>query len=666
MTVVREYGSWDSPIRAAHLVAGDQYPSNQPVHDARFVGDDIWWAQTMPTPDARVAVKRKDDGPAVEVLRSPWSARTRVREYGGGAWTAAADGTLFFCEFTDQRVYRVDAPGRTPIPVTGEPLLPAGVRFSELTVVDAEIWAVREDHTASGGVVRDICAFPRDGSAVESPRLVRRLAGGSDFLAYPRLSPDRRFLAWIAWNHPKMPWDESILMIADVADDGSVCAARPLAGGPSESLLQPEWRSATELTVISDRSGWWNVYAVHADQPHPELRPLHPMPAEFGAALWQLGERWALPLGLSHTVTAHVADGVDHLGIIGAGEEFQSSTVTDRTTRILLWDVRAEAALVSSSGPRQASTLQLVSLDGSFTATDVDGDRPVQFDAYISTPTAVTFPGHLGHDVHGFLYQPSNPDVTGSPGTLPPYIVSVHGGPTLHSTTAYDLMKAYFTSRGIGVLDVNYGGSTSHGREYRERLRGQWGVLDAYDVAAGARWLADAGWADPSRIAIKGGSAGGWTVLAALAATDAFACGICYYGVTDPFDFALTTHDYESRYLDGLLGALPEYRQTWTERSALRRVADIEVPVFIMHGVDDPVVPVAQARAIRSSLHAHGRQFAYREYENESHVFRLTKTLIDVREAELAFLGATLGFEVRGTGQLKTSWYGESAEVGEL
>ncbi len=666
MTVAHAFGSWDSPIKAEDLTAGNQYPSNQPVHDARFIGDDIWWAETTPTPDARVTVMKKNDGPAVELLSHPWSAQTRAREYGGGAWTASPDGALFFCEFSDQRIYRVDGRGHSPTPITGAPLISSGVRYSELAVVDSEIWAVREDHTSSGRVVRDICAIPRDGAAVDEPRLIRSLVSGSDFIAYLRISPDRRRVAWVAWNHPGMPWDESALMVADVAQSGAVGPARLLAGSPGQSLLQPEWRSDCELTVISDRTGWWNVYAVRVDELDSELRPLNPMPAEFGAALWQLGERWALPVNASLTVTAHVADGVDKLGVIGAGGEFQCSSISVRTTRILLWDARPDAALVSSSGPRQDSTLQTVSLDGFFTATDVGPAREVEFEPYISTPTAVTFPGQRGRDVHGFLYPPFNPGFEGLPGTLPPYVVSVHGGPTLHATTTYDLMKAFFTSRGIGVLDVNYGGSTSYGRPYRDRLRGQWGLVDVQDVAAGARWLADAGLADPSRIAVKGGSAGGWTVLSALFSTDVFACGICYYGVTDPFTFQQTTHDYESTYFYSLLGPLPESEETWIDRSPLHRAGDIDVPVFIMQGADDPIVPVSQARAIKTSLQAHKRKFAYIEYENEGHVFRHTKTLIDVRQQELAFLGAVLGFEIRSEDQPSTRQVDARVEGGVL
>jgi dienelactone hydrolase len=637
MVTVAPYGSWESPIAATSLVV-----SGHPIGGARFVGANIWWLEARPTEGGRLAVRRHaDNDEVVDVLPAPWNARTRVHEYGGGAWAATEDGTLVFAEFSDQRLYRLDAGAQKPTPLTPAE---SGMRFADVRIVAGNALAIRETHE-DGDLRRDVVMVPLDGSAAEDPEAIRSMVSGSRFLAYPRISPDGSHLAWIAWDHPQMPWDGTELRVGRL-DDGVVHEFDTIMGGPAESVLQPEWESDESLYAISDRSGWWNLHRVGVDG---TVAALNPVNADVGGPLWGLGARWYSVLDdgrILHTRTC----GTDTLAIVDPASG-QTEVLDLPLDSITLNDVRGNRVLVNGGSTRLASGVRELHLPSAALVDvrlDVDELPPAE---YLPDADAMTFTG--ARDVHAFVYRPRNPDYAPLPGELPPFIAVVHGGPTAHSTLGMSLNYAYFTSRGVGIIDVNYGGSTGYGREYRQRLTGQWGIVDVEDTIAAIQGLADAGVADPKRLAIRGGSAGGWTVLAALVSSDAFACGVSYYGVADLLALAEDTHDFEARYLDGLIGPLPEAEQIYHDRAPVNRVDDLSCPVLLLQGLDDPVVPPAQSEAFRDALVRKGIRHAYLPYEGESHGFRKAETIIHSIQSELSFYGQVMGFETPGTPELE-------------
>jgi dienelactone hydrolase len=629
-----KYGEWVSPISAAALAA-----AGHPVMGGAFVGADPWWTELRPAEGGRYAVRRLTAGGEPEdVLPAPWNARTRVHEYGGGAWVATAAGVLVFAEFGDQRLYRL-APGGEPEPITPEPPTPAAWRYGDLQLVGDEVWCVREQHE-NGEVTRDIAAIPVEGGSIRS------VVAGSHFLAYPRISPGAKQLAWIAWEHPQMPWDGTELRVARL-DQGVAGDWVTLAGSTAESVLQPEWADSETLYAISDRSGYWNLYAFGVAGGPP--RALCPRDADFGGPLWSLGSAWYRTLDDGTLLTLRTL-GTDTLAILdpGTGELRDLDFGVGDLGRTVLGGVRGRTALAVCSSATAPTGLRLLDLDAQ-TARDVRGSEDDLPDpAYLPDAELRTFPSRNDREVHAVVYPPRNKDFVAPDGELPPYVAFVHGGPTSHAGPMISTKVAYFTSRGIGVVDVNYGGSTGYGREYRERLREQWGVVDVEDTVAAIVGLADQGLANRHRLAIEGGSAGGWTVLAALTRTDSFACGASYFGVAELLEFVQETHDFESRYTDGLIGPLPEARERYVERAPLSHVDELSCPVLLLQGLDDPIVPPAQAERFVEALRRKGIPFGYRTYAGESHGFRRAETIIDSIEAELSFFGQVMGFTPPG------------------
>ncbi|GAA3206707.1 S9 family peptidase [Microbacterium terregens] len=635
MTRILPFGSWDSPLSAAEVTA-----ATPRIEGARFVGEEIWWGEGVPTEGGRTTVRRRDaDGAVSVVLPLPWSARSRVHEYGGAAWTTTDDGILLFVEKSDQCVWAL-VPGQEPRRLTPPD---QGMRFGGLTWQDGQLLAIREIHAGSPVPQRSIVRIALDGSGVTP------LVADSDFLAHPSLSPSGRRLAWIAWNHPDMPWDRAELRVGRL-EDGIVVEWTTVAGG-SSSPLQPVWMDEDDLLYADDTSGRWNLWRRHLSAAL-EAHPVAPADADTGGPLWVLGSRWFARLDDGRVVAVRT-NGDDELTLIdsdGSAAAFGAPL----SSEVLIEDVRGNRVLVSGAGPNSPAGLWVVDADRLEESVLVRGGSVPWGPEWMPQPRPATFEGP-GGPVHAFDYPPTHPDTDGPDGEQPPYLLYVHGGPTTHRGGAASGRIAYFTSRGIGVLDVNYGGSSGYGRAYRERLRGQWGVVDVEDVAAAATGLANSGGADPARITIAGGSAGGWTVLAALVQTDVFAAGISRYGVGDARALAVDTHDFEARYLDGLIGPLPDAEQLYLERSPLSHPDRFRVPLLLLQGAEDPVVPPAQSEAIRDALAARGIPHAYVVYEGEGHGFRRADNVVNALETELAFLGAVFGFDTPGVPPLELS-----------
>jgi dipeptidyl aminopeptidase/acylaminoacyl peptidase len=671
MTVIAPYGSWKSPIGAADVAGGAvavSYPS--------IAGGEVWWQERRPSEGGRstIVASAGPDAEPRELLPAPWNARTRVHEYGGQSYLAvpslslAGGFDLVFANFVDQRLYA--AGGAVAGDFNPVPLTPAdrGFRFADMVLSpsDQEIWCVRETvleiadgaeppagfHLGGGVAVRrEIVAVPLDGSAATDPTAIRVLVTGAQFFAFPTPSPDGSKLAWVNWNHPNMPWDGTELRVGPAtAGPVNVADATLLMGGPEESVLAPVWRDDATLYAVSDASGWWNLYEVPAAGGAP--RALHSLDEEFAGPLWQLGGRPFVLLSDGRLAVVHGL-GEFHLGLLdpATGQLKNVELPGYRTVHEEL-AVSGTTIALAAGGPRSPWSVLRVSADGEFeTLTKESAAAPDP--AYLPDARPVLLStGPNGGVVHAIAYAPVNPGFDGPAGELPPYIVHVHGGPTSNSLPVVSLEKAFFTSRGIGIIDVNYGGSTGYGREYRNRLRGQWGIVDVGDAYAAVLGLAEAGEADRARLGIRGGSAGGWTALAAVTTGPAltgfkeavFAAATSYYGVSDLRPFVTDTHDFESRYLDGLIGPLPEAEDVYIERGPVGHVNALTCPVLLLQGLDDPIVPPSQSEAIAADLAAHGIRHAYIAFAGESHGFRKEETVTASLEAELAFYGEIFGF----------------------
>jgi dipeptidyl aminopeptidase/acylaminoacyl peptidase len=635
MTQAIPYGAWPSPISAADLAIGTLTLSFPAV-----VGQEVWWSEARPEQAGRITIMRAapDEEPA-ELLPEPWNARSRLHEYGGRSYLAVPTGdgpALVFANFADQRLYRADPGGADPVPITPEPATPAGERYADFTLTPdrTEIVCVRESHAPDGTVSRAMVAVRVDGGG--EPRVVLR---DGHFLASPRFSPDGAHLSWLTWDHPRMPWDGTELRVARL-DGDRVGPPRTLLGGPTESVVQPEWADDNTLYAISDASNWWNLYAVPLDGP---ARALCPREEEFGGPLWQLGATWYAPLPDGRIAVRHGTD--DHqLGLLDPA----TGELRDLDLPYTVWTwLSGEGGLLTAVVASPTAPSTVLRVDPATGAGTIlrRATAHVPDPAYLPAPDSRVVTDKAGREVHVHVYPPTHPTAHAPTGELPPYVLHVHGGPTAQSPARLDLSVAYFTSRGIGIVDVNYGGSTGYGRQYRERLNGQWGVVDVEDVVTAALALADAGEADRDRLAIAGGSAGGWTTLAALVRTDVFACGASYYGVAELERFAEDTHDFESRYLDGLVGKLPEDRAVYRDRAPLTHVDDLSCPVLLLQGAEDKVVPPSQAELFRDALARKGIPHAYLLFEGEGHGFRRAETITAATEAELSFYGQVMGFE---------------------
>jgi dipeptidyl aminopeptidase/acylaminoacyl peptidase len=629
---VAPFGSWSSPI-TLDLVAGTGGVS----YGFLWVADEgVYWLETRPEEQGRsVLVLLPPGGEPVDVVPEGFNVRTRVHEYGGGAWFC--DGGVVYCSnFDDSRLYRIDAPGADPQPITPESPEPHALRYADGRVFSDGrlIVCVRELH-GEGEPRNQLVVLPTDGSA--EPRVV---ATGRDFYGSPRPSPDGSRLAWLAWDHPHMPFEGTDLCVGDLAPDGSCRNARRVAGSDSESIFQPEWGRKGDLYFASDRTGWSNLYVERSGEVHALTKD----EVELGYPQWvfDLSRHAELPDGRVACIFTRSA--VDSLELVDVETGTLERIALPYTT---LGSLRSGAGrlVFTAASPTEPSSVIEIDLDTkAHTVLRRSNDLALD-ERYVSMPAPITFAGTDGLESHGFYYQPKNPDFAAPDDELPPLLVHVHGGPTAHTQTALDLGVQFFTSRGIAYVDLNYGGSTGYGREYRDHLRGRWGEVDVEDSAAAARYLAERGDVDPARIEIDGGSAGGYTTLLALAVRDEFAAGTSYYGVADLVTFHEDTHKFESHYDDYLVGPWPDAIEIYRERSPVKHADSISRPLLLLQGLDDRVVPPAQAEVIVAALRERGIPYAYIAFEGEGHGFRKAENIKRALAAHLSFLAQVFGFE---------------------
>jgi dipeptidyl aminopeptidase/acylaminoacyl peptidase len=626
---VASYGSWKSPI-TSELVASETVELEQIILD----DEDIYWNELRPTEGGRIViVRRTQDGQTTDMTQSPFNARTRVHEYGGNAF-AIIDGIIYFSNFADQRIYRQE-PGAMPRPITPE----AELRYADL-VIDrsrSRIICVREDHTVAGREPANTLVSLK----LEDGKGGNVLVAGNDFYSSPRLTPDGSRLAWLTWNHPNMPWDGTELWVGELGADGSLSHAERVAGGTDESVFQPEWSPDGVLYFVSDRTGWWNLYRWHKGN----INPLCEMKAEFGKPQWIFGMSTYSFESANCIVCAYSEQGTWRLATI--------NTVTSKLERVKtpytdIRSLRASSGLAVFIAGSPTEPPSIVRLDLATRQIEVlRRSSTVMVDAeYLSIPKAIEFPTENGLTAHAFFYAPRNRDYTGPSEEPPPLLVKSHGGPTAAASTTVSWAVQYWTSRGIAVLDVNYGGSSGYGRKYRQRLNGQWGVVDVDDCVNGARHLVKIGEVNGDRLVIRGGSAGGYTTLCALTFRNIFRAGASYYGVSDLEALTKDTHKFESRYLDRMIGPYPERHDLYRERSPIHVVNQISCPIILFQGLEDKVVPPSQAELMVKALREKGLPVAYIPFDGEQHGFRRAENIKRSLEAELYFYSKIFGFKI--------------------
>jgi dipeptidyl aminopeptidase/acylaminoacyl peptidase len=641
---VLPYGSWPSPITVDLAVS-----SSLALREPRFDGDDLYWTEGRPLERGRQVIVRwnERDG-AVDVTPHEFNARTMAHEYGGG-WYAVADGTVYFTNIADGRIYRQPR-GAAPVALTPE----GPYRYGDLTFDRARdrLLCVREDMTRTLGADDHMpgpdgrMPEPEDALVAIDPEsgATTVLARGYDFYNAPRPSPDGTRLAWLSWRHPNMPWDATELWVAHLDAAGMPVDPQLIAGGPDESVIQPDWAPDGSLVFISDRSGWWNLYRWRgpADGLGAEVQPIAPMDAEFCGPLWVFGLSW-YGIADDGTIVAVVRRaGTDELWrfpLSGAAKRIDMPY-----TNIGLVQVSGRRVAYEATGPTQPLCVELLDLDS--------GERRVlrqSFElsvdpSFVSMPEEITFPTSDGDVAHAWYYPPTNPGAAGPADARPPLVVYNHGGPTSLSPADLDLGKQFFTSRGFAVVDVNYRGSNGYGREYMRKLYGTWGIYDVDDCINAARYLAERGDVDSERMAIRGGSAGGYTTLCALAFHDVFAAGASYFGVGDIEALARETHKFESRYMDQLIGPYPAATALYHERSPIYHVDGFSKPLLVLQGRDDMVVPEAQSEQIVAALKERRIPHAYLAFEGEGHGFRQAANIRRSLEAEASFYAQVFGF----------------------
>lgn len=625
------FGSWPTPITSELVVSAAVR-----LGALHLDGDDVVWDEGRPSEGGRTQiVRRTPDNTTTDLLPDGMNARSAVHEYGGAAWWAR-DGVVWFVNWDDQRLYRLADGGATPL--TPEPATPRADRYADgdLSTDGATVVCVREHHDgpAATDVRNEIVRLD-----ARTPGTPEVLVTGPDFVAAPRVSPDGLHLAWVQWNHPSMPWDSTELVVRNLRTGEETV----IAGGKGESVAEPRWQADGSLWFLSDRTDWWNLYRC---APGVDIEPVVRIDAEIGVPAWVFGSaRYAVrPDG--STVFARRRNGYDGLVLRSA-----DGTLTDIDTPFSLFGALRAApdgtVVVLAGAPEQEVGVHRID-PGTGAVEALRPPRDLRVDpGYLSVPEHITFPSDDGRTAHALFYPPANPDRTGPDGALPPLLVEIHGGPTSSAVPVLSTSVQYWTSRGFAVVDVNYGGSTGYGRAFREELLGNWGVVDVADCLAAARWLAARGRVDGGRMAIRGGSAGGFTTLAALARDDTpFAAGADHFGVADLEALATDTHKFESRYLDRLVGPYPQDRDVYVERSPIHHVERFTKPLIVLQGMQDPIVPPNQSEKIVDALRERKVPVAYLLFDGEQHGFRRSENIRRALDAELSFYAQVLGFNL--------------------
>jgi dipeptidyl aminopeptidase/acylaminoacyl peptidase len=631
--VTAPYGSWASPITVEQLTS-----ASIGLLGPRLDGEHVYWLQSHADQGGRTSVWRRAvrGGTAEEMTPAPLNVRSRVHEYGGGEY-AVRGGVGVCSEFAEGRLYRWgDGPLQAITPLSA-------YRYGDLRVHPDQgvVLAVREDHSGPGEPVNTIVALTLAGPNEDGGTV---LCSGADFYSTPELAADAR-LAWTQWDHPNMPWDSTTINVGTLrlsspdSPDSSVTEVVAVAGGPGESAVQPRWLSSGELVFVSDRTNWWNLYSWRDGQ----VRPLHETAAEFCSPQWGLGQQPYAVVDDDHLLCTVLRDGVSGAALLRISTGELTAACGPEVVAVGGVSVAGRTAAAVLSYPDQPSALALLDLDTSTWTVVLKSSELVLAPDAVSVAEAVTWSSEQG-DVHGWFYPPAHPGFTGPEGTTPPLITLSHGGPTAFADPGFSLGFQFWTSRGYAVLDVNYGGSTGYGRAYRDRLVGNWGIVDVADCANGARAMGEQGRADPARLAVKGGSAGGYTTLAALTWTTVFAAGISQYGIGDLETLATDTHKFESRYLDGLVGPYPQDRDTYIARSPIHHVDSLSAPILLLQGLDDQVVPPDQAETFAAAARAKGLPVALILFPGEGHGFRRAETIKASLEAQIYFLGRIFGF----------------------
>jgi dipeptidyl aminopeptidase/acylaminoacyl peptidase len=631
MTTTAPFGSWKSPVTSALLTS-----SGIGFSELHFSNGKIYWLESRPDEGGRVVVVCcAAQGNPIDAIPQGFNARTRVHEYGGGAYFVHGD-TVFFSNFKDQRLYRKETAG-APKPITPETDPPGSLRYTDgrLTPDGKTIICVRERHEAGREAINEIVSMPADGSG--QPQII---LSGYDFYSFPRISPDGTKLAWTCWRHPQMPWDGTELWVGDLSSDAGVSNPRLIAGSADESVFQPEWSSEGSLYFISDRTGWWNLYVERSGK----VAPVFEVEAEIGVPQWLFG--YARYVFLSNDRIACVVNenGFDYVVVLDARSgKSQRLSLPYNAVSSIRSDGADKLFLAAASGTKAPEVVALDLRTNNLQVLKRSLEITVD-SGYISEPEPIEFPTANNRTAFALFYAPKNKEVAGPAGTRPPLLVISHGGPTSATTPGFRLSVQYWTSRGFAVVDVNYGGSTGYGRAYRERLKGNWGIVDVEDCINAVRFLEKRGDIDGKRAAIRGGSAGGYTTLCALVFHDLFAAGASYFGVADLETLAHDTHKFESRYEDSLVGPYPAAAEIYKQRSPVHFADRLSCPVILLQGLEDRVVPPSQAEVMIASLRAKHLPFAYVVFPTEGHGFREAANIQRSIEAELYFYSRIFGF----------------------
>lgn len=612
MEKIAPYGAWESPITAQKIAEGSTSILNMLIE-----GSATYWNETRPLNKGRYTVVKKEAGKPTEDLTPPdFNARSFVHEYGGGAFTIH-EGVLYASNGADNKVYTIK-PDKAPIALTnGE------VRFADMHMSSQGLIAVGEYHP-NGHVENFLALISLENGSY------KKIAQGYDFYAFPVISPSGKKLAWICWNHPNMPWNHTELWTAEILSDGSLSNHQKIAG-KAESIFQPRWKDDEQLFFVSDRgSGWWNLHLFA----NGKVENIYPLEAEMGEPLWVFDRSTWTFFG-DNILFTYNQNGYGQLAIL----DLKSRKIQPiKRSGIYFQQLRGNrefSRFIESYSDKSEAIVQL-DANPELTETIIKPSEEAVESGYISIPEHISYPSN-GRQAYGFYYPPHNKDYAAPAGEKPPLIIMIHGGPTAQSKGSLSLAKQFWTSRGFAVLDVNYGGSTGYGKNYRESLNKQWGIVDVEDCVNGALYLVEKGLVDPGKLVIRGGSAGGFTTLMALAFKDVFKAGANYFGVADLTSLAKETHKFESNYMEQLIGKYPEEKLIWEQRSPIHAVKQIKSPLIIFQGEDDPVVPKNQSEMIYEALKCQGVKTEMHIYPGEQHGFRQAQHIIHSLERELAF-----------------------------